>query len=226
MITKLVDTLAEKLAYEERLRINHTEVNSIEATLRALQQVCSAAQILRNQLDLCTPYLGDQALASIRTNVDVVVRDLSTSQQRFATNRKEYLALHNIGEKLKPASSTLAQSWESFAQGRVAPYLDLLQLVAYLPEVAASRGDINTLVAQLREQIVSPPRTKAQLADFHEHLEQLGRLLDTIARLPEGVRLFLSRVIKKSATIADLTPEVRAWIDEGDRATAFAIIFS
>src|SRR4051812_20821825 len=105
MITALVDTLVKKLAHEERLRINQTEVRSIEATLRALEQVATAVRTLTDELELCAPYLSEPTLASLRADVDAVARDLSASRQRFATNRKEQLPLHNAGEKLKRVST-------------------------------------------------------------------------------------------------------------------------
>jgi hypothetical protein len=226
MITALVDTLVKKLAHEERLRTNQTEVRSIEATLRALEQVATAARTLTDELELCVPYLSEPALASLRADVDAVARDLSASRQRFATNRKEQLPLHNAGEKLKRVSTSLAQGWQSHAQERLAPYLDLLKLVTYLPEVAASAGEINLLVAQIREHVAKPPRTQAQLDQFHQRLADLGQRLNTVAQLPAGVRAFLGNVVSGRATVADLTPEVQEWISAGGRAAAFSISFT
>lgn len=226
MITVLVDRLAEKLAIEERLRINQTEIRSIEATLRALEQVAASARTLTDELELCAPYLSESALVSLRADADAVARDISASRQRFATNRKEQLPLHNAGEKLKRVSNGLAQGWQSHAHERLAPYLDLLKLVTYLPEVAASVGEINLLVAQIREHVAKPPHTQAQLDQFHQRLADLGRRLNTVAQLPAGVRAFLGNVVSGSATVADLTPDVQAWISEGERATAFSIIFT
>jgi hypothetical protein len=226
MITALVDTLAKKLAHEERLRTNQTEVRSIEATLRALEQVATAARTLTDELELCAPYLSEPALASLRADVDAVARDLSASRQGFATSRKQQLPLYNAGEKFKRVSTSLAQGWQSHAHERLAPYLDLLKLVTYLPEVAASAGEINLLVAQIREHVAKPPRTQAQLDQFHQRLADLGRRLNTVAQLPAGVRAFLGNVVSGSATVADLTPEVQEWISAGGRATAFSISFT
>lgn len=226
MITALVDELAGKLATEERLRTNQTEIRSIEATLRALEQVAASARTLMDELELCAPYLSEPAVTSLRADADAVARDIRLSRQRFATNRREQLPLHNAGEKLKRASTSLAQGWQSHAHERLAPYLDLLKLVTYLPEVAASAGEINLLVTQIREHVAKPPRTQAQLDQFHQRLADLGRRLNAVAQLPAGVRVFLGNVVSGSATIADLTPEVQDWISAGGRANAFAITFT
>lgn len=226
MITALVDTLAEKLALEDRLKTNQTEVRSIEATLRALEQVATAARTFMDELELCAPYFVEQTVVNFRAEADVVARELSVSRQRFATNRKEQLPLHTIGEKLKRVSVSLANQWKLYAQARLAPYLDMLQLVTYLPEVAASFGEINTLVVQMKGHAEKPPHTQAQLDLFHQRLRELGQRLDAVARLPESVRAFLSNVVIGSATLADLTPEVRAWIADGGREASFTITFS
>lgn len=226
MIVALVDTLAEKLALEDRLKTNRAEVKSIETTLRNLEQVAAAAQKLVEELDLCAPYLDAQAVADIRAQASSVARDLELSRARFAANRKEWMHIQKAGENLQRPAKALAEHWQGYARGRLAPYLDLMLLVNYLPEVAASAGELNQLVRQLEEQVRRPPRTLAQIDQFQSRLEELGRQLDTVARLPLGVRTFLARVVDGKATLADLTPEVQAWIAEGNRAAAFSISFS
>jgi chromosome segregation ATPase len=226
MITALVDTLAGKLAIEERLRTNQTEIRSIEATLRTLEQVATSARALAAELDLCAPYLSEQVVSNIRAQMNSVGGELEVSRQRFATNRKEWLLIQKAGENLKRVSDELSRHWQGYAQAKLAPYLDLLRLVTYLPEVAASADEINRLVAQIKEQAARPPRAQAQLDQFHQRLAELGRRLDAIARLPAEVRAFLGTVVGGTATLADLTPEVQAWIAEGGRATAFSISFA
>jgi hypothetical protein len=226
VITALIDTVCAKLAEEDRLRTNRSEIRSIEATLRALEQIAISARDLSAALDVCEPYLGQQTVLPVRAQADVVARDLDASRQRFATNRKEQLALHTVGTKLQRASADLAERWKRYAQARQAPYLDLFQLVTYLPEVAARAPEINQLVVQMQGQAARPPRTQAQFDQFDERLADLGRRLDAVARLPAEVRAFLGSVVGGTATLADLTPEVQAWIVEGERATAFSISFA
>ncbi len=226
MIVALVDTLTEKLALEDRLKTNRAEINSIEATLRALEQVAAGAEKLVEELDLCAPYLEAQAVANIQAQASDVARDLERSCVRFATNRKEWLSIQKAGENLQRPTKDLAERWQAYARNKLAPYLDLMLLVNYLPEVATSAGELNQLVRQLEEQVKRPPHSQAQLDQFQSRLNELGRRLDSVARLPLGVRAFLARVVDGKATFADLTPEVQAWISEGDRAAAFSISFS
>ena len=226
MIVALVDTLAEKLALEDRLKTNRAEVKSIETTLRNLEQVATAARKLMEELDLCAPYLEAEAIANIRTQAAGVARELDVSRGRFATNRKEWLSIQKAGESLQRPAKDLAEHWQSYARRKLAPYLDLMLLVNYLPEVAASAGELSQLVRQLEEHVKRPPRTQAQLDQFQSRLGELGRRLDSVARLPLGVQLFLKLVVEGKATLADLTPEVQAWIAEGGRAAAFSISFS
>lgn len=226
MIVALVDMLAEKLALEDRLKTNRAEVKSIEATLRALDQVAAAARKLVEEIDLCSPYFEAQVVADIWAQASDVARDLERSRIRFAMNRKEWMHIQKAGESLQRPAKDLAERWQSYSRDRLVPYLDLMLLVNYLPEVAASASDLNQLVRQLEEQVKRPPRTQAQFDQFQSRLDELGRRLDAVARLPMGVRAFLARVVDGKATLADLTPEVQVWISEGNRAAAFSISFS
>lgn len=226
MIVALVADVSTKLDLEGRLRTTLSEIKSIEATHRALEQIATSARDLALAVRVCEPHLGALTVAPILDQMAGVAQDLDASRQRFATNRKENVALYNPGVKLQRAATDLAERWQRHAQLRLMPYLELLRLVNYLPEAAAGSFEIDQLVKQIKTQIASPPRSQAQLDQFHQRLSELGGRLDAVARLPEEVRTFLSKVVDGTATIADLTSDVRAWIAADDRADAFSISFA
>ncbi|MFV9504019.1 MAG: hypothetical protein AB4911_05570 [Oscillochloridaceae bacterium umkhey_bin13] len=136
MIVTLVEDIAEKLALEDRLKTNQAEIKSIEATLRALDKVAKTVREFTDQLEVCSPCLEAQAVADIRSQVQLVGQELAVSRQRFATNRKEWLGIQKAESNLQRPIKDLADRWQSYANGRLSPYRDLMRLVNYLPECA------------------------------------------------------------------------------------------
>ncbi|MBX0330990.1 hypothetical protein K2Z83_25375 [Oscillochloris sp. ZM17-4] len=227
MITALLSDTRAKIVLAKRLKDAQSEVKAIEVTLTELEKLLDAARQLAAAAEVCRDRLGAEMIAPVLAQTVAVAQEAQASRKRFAegTSRRENLALSNTGRKAQAALKDLGERWQLYAQGQLAPYLELLRLVTYLPEVAASEHEIKQLVAQIRAQVTKPPQSAAQLAQFDGRLTELGRRLESVARLPDEVRSFLMNVVEGRATLADLTPPVRSWVEEGNRATAFSIKF-
>ncbi len=228
MITTLLGDVSTKIELAKQLKEAQSEVKAIEATLAELDKLAIPTRQLASTVQTCRGRLSEELVAPVLAQAILAAQEVQSSRQRFAqgVNRRENLVLNNTGRKVEAASKDLSERWMIYAQQQLAPYLELQRLVAYLPEVAASEAEIQQIIAQIRAQIVKPPQNAAQLDQFDRRLEDLGRRLDAVARLPDEVRAFLMKVVEKRATLADLTPEVQAWINEGGRAAAFSISFS
>lgn len=228
MITVLLDDVRAKLQLAKRLKDAQSEVKAIEVTLTELEKLADATRQLVAAAQTCRGRLGEAVIAPVLVHAAQALPEVQSSRQRFAeegANRRENLALYNAGRKIQSASKDLSERWQLYAQAQLAPYLELLRLVTYLPEVAASEHEINQLVAQIRTQIDKPPQSAAQLDQFDQCLVNLGQRLDKVAKLPDEVRAFLMQVVEGRATLANLTPPVRNWVEQGDRSGAFAITF-
>jgi hypothetical protein len=228
VITALLSDTRAKIDLAKRLKDAQSEVKAIDATLAELEKLLDAARQLATAAEVCRGRLGEEIIAPVLAQATAVAQEVQSSRQRFAegTSRRENLALYNTGRKVQAASKDLGERWQLYAQGQLAPYLELLSLVTYLPEVAASEHEIQHLVAQIRAQISRPPQSTAQLDQFDGRLADLGRRLERVARLPDDVRSFLMKVVEGRATLADLTPPVRSWLEEGGRASSFSIVFA
>jgi len=228
MITTILGDVSTKIELAKQLKEAQSEVKAIEATLAELDKLAIPTRQLASTVQTCRGRLSEELVAPVLAQAILAAQEVQSSRQRFAqgVNRRENLVLNNTGRKVEAASKDLSERWMIYAQQQLAPYLELQRLVAYLPEVAASEAEIQQIIAQIRAQIVKPPQNAAQLDQFDRRLEDLGRRLDAVARLPDEVRAFLMKVVEKRATLADLTPEVQAWINEGGRAAAFSISFS
>jgi DNA-binding FrmR family transcriptional regulator len=228
MITALLNDTRTKIALAKRLKDAQSEVKAIEVTLTELEKLLDTARQLAAATEVCRDRLGAEMIVPVLAQAMTVAQEVQASRKRFAegtSSHRENLALSNTGRKAQAAIKDLGERWQLYAQGQLAPYMELLRLVTYLPEVAASEHEIKQLVAQIRAQVTKPPQSAAQLAQFDGRLTELGRRLESVARLPDEVRSFLMNVVEGRATLADLTPLVRSWVEEGNRATAFSIKF-
>jgi|GEM_PF-1999886 len=230
MITTLLGDVSTKIELAKQLKEAQSEVKAIEATLAELDKLAIPTRQLASTVQTCRGRLSEELIAPVIAQTILAAQDVQSSRQRFAkgTNRRESQNLaNNAGRKIEATIKDLSERWMIYAQQQLAPYLELQRLVAYLPEVAASEAEIQQIIAQIRAQIVKPPMSAVQLDQFDGRLADLGRHLESVARLPDEVRAFLMKVVEKRATLADLTPEeVQAWINEGGRAAAFSISFS
>lgn len=227
MITALLNDTRTKIELAKRLKDAQSEVKAIEATLAELEKLLDAARQLTTAAEVCSGRLGEAVIGPVLAQAAAIAQEVQASRQRFtSTNRRETLKLNEAGRKVQAAIKDLGDRWQLYAQGQLAPYLELLSLVTYLPEVAASEHEVQQLVAQIRGQVSRPPQSAAQLDQFDERLADLGRRLDSVARLPDEVRSFLMKVVEGRATLADLTPPVRSWVEEGGRSGSFSIVFS
>lgn len=228
MITAIAHEMREKLTLAKRLRDAQSEVTAIEVTLAELEKLSARARRLSAAVQTCRGRLGEEVVAPVRGQATLLADEIAASRERFVTsvNRRENLALNNAGRKLERLSKDLDERWQLYAQTQLEPYLELLALVVYLPEVAATEAEINQLVRQIRDQVTEAPQSDNQLAQFDQRLVDLGRRLESVASLPDEVQAFLMKVVSARATLLDLSPAVRAWLDEGGRAGAFSITFA
>jgi len=227
MITALLGDVRTKIDLAKRLKDAQSEVKAIEATLAELDKLVAATRQLAAAAENCRGRLGEEVISPVLAQAAQVAQDVIASRQRFAsTNRREILPLNAVGRKIQAAHRDLSERWQLYAQQQLVPYLELLRLVTYLPEVAASEHEIQQIVAKIRAQIASPPESAAQLGQFDQRLADLGRRLEGVAQLPDEVRAFLMKVVEGRATLADLTHPVRSWLEQGGRAGAFSIGFA
>ncbi|NTV64832.1 MAG: hypothetical protein HGA65_15075 [Oscillochloris sp.] len=228
MITALLNDTRAKIELAKRLKDAQSEVKAIEVTRTELEKLLDAARQLAAATEVCRGRLGEEIIAPVLAQAMAVAQEVQASRKRFAegTSRRENLALYNTGRKAQAALKDLGDRWQPYAQAQLAPYEELRRLVTYLPEVAASEHEIQQLVAQIRAQVSRPPQSAAQLEQFDGRLADLGRRLERVARLPDEVRSFLMKVVEGRATLADLTPPVRSWVEQGGRADSFSIVFA
>lgn len=228
MITALLGDTRTKIDLAKRLKDAQSEVKAIEATLAELDKLVASTRQLATATETCRGRLGEEVIAPIRELAVQAAKEVQSSRQRFAegVNRRENLALYNAGRKIQAAHKDLSERWQLYAQQQLVPYLELLRLVTYLPEVAASEHEIQQIVAKIRAQIASLPESAAQFDQFDQRLADLGRRLEGVAQLPDEVRAFLMKVVEGRATLADLTTPVHSWLEQGGRAGAFSIGFA
>jgi hypothetical protein len=228
VITSVATETRESLAIAKRLRDAQSEINAIKVTLEELEKLAAAARRLEAAVRSCRGRLGEDVVAPVLSQARQLADEVAASRDRFArgASRRENLPLKTIGRKLERLIKGFDEHWHLHAQAKLAPYLEFRALVVYLPEEATSEAEISQLVRQICDQMKEAPRSDAELTRFDHRLADLGLRLEGVANLPNEVRAFLTKVASGGATLKDLTPTVADWIEEGQRAGAFAISFA
>lgn len=227
MLAEHIQTLTHRLESEAQLQRKHAEQKIMEDVLDSLKKVESTARSLMGKLAICTPYLDVTVAQELWAAVNSAGQNLDASLQRFAAEqRKEKASIDTIGKALDELESRLAKEWKKAAQKKVDPYRDLLLFKDFIPEIREHIHEITDILQSIEAHCSKPPQSSAALAQFHKHLSNLERLLDAVTQLPQDVRTFLIKILGETATVEDLTPQVRAWIDEGNRGSAFRISFT
>lgn len=229
MITTLIADTRTKLTLAKRLKDAQSEVSAITVTLNELEKLKLGVRQFVAAIQTSRERLGEPVVAPIVDQAVLLADEIALSRGRFtanSSNRRENLALNNAGRKLDRLTKDLNERWQLYAQDRLAPYQELLQLIIYLPEATASASELNQLMKSIEAEMHTAPRDEKQLAQFDQHLVDLGRRLERVANLPIEVRAFLMKVAAGKATMADLSPGVTAWLNEDHRAEAFAITFT
>mgnify|MGYP001118482401 FL=1 len=226
MITALLKETCNNIEQAKHLKKAQSEIKDIEATSNELEKLLTSTRQLALTTTTCGERLGTAIIASVLAQLPPITQEVQNSKQRFnSSNRRETLALYNVGRKVQATYTDLSERWKLYAQDQLAPYLELLRLVMYLPEVAANQTKIQELTASIKQHAEKPPQNKAQLAQFDERLRQLGEYLDSIAHLPKEVQSFLGKVVEGTATLADLNSTILQWIQDSNRSSSFSISF-
>lgn len=225
MIVTLAQEVRSRLVTVDQLEVTRNEISNIEATREELEKVAQDVLVLTTTFSALRPRIAAPVAETVRNQCERIAADLERSLARFASERRQVSDLKQIQRRLQEARSSLAQGWSTYATSVVRPSRELLQLVGGLPEIAAQRGTIDQLIAQLDSQAQAAPRSEVELTRFDERVRDLEGRLAALKQLDPEIKAFLTKVRTHEATIEDLSPAVLRWCREGSHASSFVISF-
>ncbi len=98
----------------------------------------------------------------------------------------------------------------------------LLEALRHVPAYAGRVRDLKDLLRTLQAQLRSPYLTGSDYRLFKETLEEFEEAFETLqVSNSEVIQDFLGKFVRGTATLADLVPEVHAWIKEQKIESSF-----
>jgi hypothetical protein len=168
------------------------------------------------------PSVAVQAAAQAAAAATAAVRTGQPSDPADDSGRRLRDAINDLRDALR---SQATATWrdaglKSSLAGRIA----LLKALAMVPAFKARADEAARLATSLAQDVASDYLPAAQYRVFRETLdefEEAFKAFDLSAVREASV--FLLRSANGTATVADVTPEVRAWLRRHDLETAFDV---
>lgn len=193
-VSKLTENKLGLDAFESAVR----KLSDVEATVNLFVSTSEAM----HQYDFCKVTFTDDELQSFQHSIAECGR--TVNQLELSAN--DVKALSSI---FSTQYEQLVFTWQNEAKKYVVPiqsYLNVIQFLLDNKEEAASlsRSLATGAAAEPTAAIVHTLAANAQKANA----------LTSNFQMSDSVRIFLNKTKNRSATLADITPEVRDWITE------------
>lgn len=225
MIVALSNKVRQQLTTLAAGKRTQSEETEIKQTAQVLSEVRKGIERLLIVYATLQPRLSESANSAISSQIVQLTNGIAGSQQSFRSDRRQSLTLSRLNEDYKRIDKYLTREWLEYASARSAAPLATLDLVRALPEMEPRMPKLSTIVGQLETLTQSPP-TAQRIEVFDANLNLLTQELSRLEGLTPAVTQFLNKVIKGSATLADVTGEVAEWCHHGGREYAFKISFA
>ena len=223
----LSETIQRTVASINRYQTGMQEASSARTyigNLNALLKVCASLETCLNIADAMkqSDVLQSSPLSS--EQLDTLTEAINDCGNAIASESKgPDLAVSTVKvleNAVKASISQLNQTWKTDAEryaGNTAGYLTLIA------DLSGNPGEIRSLVQKIRTGQSSNP-TPAVIQAFTSTMEK-AKARQAEFQIDSKVERFLRSVQNRSATIAVLTPEILAWIQENHLSRKLKITF-
>lgn len=208
MLINAINDCIASINEVSKLRENKLGLDAFESAVRKLSDVEATVNLFvstseaMHQYDFCKVIFTDDELQSFQHSIAECGR--TVNQLELSAN--DVKALSSI---FSTQYERLVFTWQNEAKKYVVPiqsYLNVIQFLLDNKEEAASlsRSLATGSAAEPTAAIVHTLAANAQKANA----------LTSNFQMSDSVRIFLNKTKSRSATLADITPEVRDWITE------------
>lgn len=208
MLINAINDCIASINEVSKLRENKLGLDAFESAVRKLSDVEATVNLFvstseaMHQYDFCKVTFTDDELQSFQHSIAECGR--TVNQLELSAN--DVKALSSI---FSTQYERLVFTWQNEAKKYVVPiqsYLNVIQFLLDNKEEAASlsRSLATGAAAEPTAAIVHTLAANAQKANA----------LTSNFQMSDSVRIFLNKTKSRSATLADITPEVRDWITE------------
>lgn len=208
MLINAINDCIASINEVSKLRENKLGLDAFESAVRKLSDVEATVNLFAStaeamhQYDFCKVTFTDDELQSFQHSIAECGRTVN----QLELNANDVKALSSI---FSTQYERLVFAWQNEAKKYVVPiqsYLNVIQFLLDNKEEAAS----------LSRSLATGAATEPTAAIVHTLAAnaQKANALTSNFQMSDSIRIFLNKTKSRSATLADITPEVRDWITE------------
>jgi DNA repair ATPase RecN len=222
MIVGLANDVCAYISEIDRLDKIKNNLSVIESSYKVLQAIIKDVNRLIAYTTIIGWKLPDAIQENLHQECERILSDIIRSHNDFDHDFRQEDTLSSAEYSLQETIKKVENQWHNYANEWAREPLQLFNLVKYLSEVKVQIDIYDDLKTNIQYFINKVPESLQQLTIFEQDVLKLSELLNTI-ELDVDVRAFLQKVIDGQATMKDLTAEIRAWCQSGDREHDFLI---
>jgi len=212
MINDLALQIHEQTQEYAQLQQVVAQADSVRDTVSLLEWITAQIGQWSDVFIAISPLLPPQIVATLRGDAVRIRRQLASSRDEFAAqNFQQATKLTQLKPKVERLLSGTKDAWCAYAEAHVAPFVELTNIAERLPKMAQKLETIVGYLANARKLAQDLPPKTDTVQQFHAHLARLDTLLSDLDGLPGDVRVFLDKLIRGTATFADVTQTVFDW---------------
>lgn len=195
-----------------RLQQVVAQAESVRATVSLLEEITVQISQWADVFSAISPLLPPETVATIRGDAGRIGRQLAAYRDDFVLqNFQQATKLTQLKPKVDRLCGSTKDAWCKYAEAKVAPYIELTSIAERLPSMTKRLGTIEGFLTNASKLAKELPTRSESVKQFHSHLKRLETLLNHLEDLPGDVQVFLDRLMKGTATFADVTQTVFDW---------------
>lgn len=220
----LTETITNSVQTIEKLRRHRENKAAVAQFSAALTKLSACVTRTQNALDCAeelrachiseAPVLTKAVLNELRDSVS----DCGNAVSDGSLNADKVRLLESHATTAK---RELDDAWSQYAPTLVEP---LKSRLAILRDLSDDGPRIRVLETRMQNALDSPV-TKERIRSFAKDIQEATQIADGFP-LDTEIEAFLQKVSQRRATLADLTPEVFAWLSERQFQRKFRIVSS
>lgn len=213
MIVELSESTRRSVANYQQYKTRSARLGAIQSTEATLNEVQTCLAALKIYPHLRAYFAQDTNL-ELQRSATQLFASLQNLDRQFSTDYDQQGRLVYQQRAALKLNEDLAKAWRDYALPQVEELQKRHALVARLPQVERNAATFQEFFLRLRSSASSLPSQVAQIEKFHANLQKVRNQIDQVGNLDAKQQRFLTRVNAGDATLAEVTPELLAWVQK------------
>jgi len=225
MLFDLINSTSEIIEeYQTSLQIKNQEFD-IQNTLAQLKNVNFELEQLIDGYKLRNELFPDQD-DLFKEKLYTIYKDIQEVKNKFIIDKKfkQATEIQQISTSINDHKRMIERFWFLYVQNHIHPLQELATIAETLPQMKDQISRVNEILNKLESYKQRTPNLKV-FDDFKKYSTQLSDLLEDIKGLDEDKVIFLKKILKKTASVSDLTPEILEWCKSTNISISLVVRF-